>query len=215
VLARDRHTAVSRRRALALLAIAAVLMAGALGGGYALGSGGGDEATPDTPGDDSVPAGFVRDMRVHHAQAVEMAGVIRDRTDDPALHLLAVDIELTQQSQIGRFDGWLEQWGLSPTVTAPMAWSHGEGVEMGEMEMAMPGMATRAQVDELSSLPVAEAEVLFLQLMIAHHRGGIAMSQIVLGLTDRPEVRRIADAVIVSQQSDIDVMTGMLTKRGA
>lgn len=61
--------------------------------------------TPSPPGEDSAATGFARDMRAHHEQGVEMAEIMRDRTDDPALRLLATDIALTQQAQIGRMRG--------------------------------------------------------------------------------------------------------------
>jgi hypothetical protein len=55
------------------------------------------------PSDTSAEVGFARDMSVHHGQAVEMAFIIRDRTDDPDIRLLAYDIINTQRAQIGMF----------------------------------------------------------------------------------------------------------------
>lgn len=62
-----------------------------------------------TPGDASADAGFARDMATHHAQAVEMAMIVHSRTDDPEVATLAMDIALTQQSQIGIMRTWLTQ----------------------------------------------------------------------------------------------------------
>src|SRR5205823_6634652 len=73
----------------AVLALALV----ALGGGLAVVTGVG--RAPE-PSDGSVDAGFARDMITHHTQAVQMAQVVRDHGTDPALRLLAFDIE-TQQ----------------------------------------------------------------------------------------------------------------------
>ena len=53
------------------------------------------------PGDDSAEAGFARDMIVHHAQAVQMAEIVRDKTQSDDMGLLATDIAPTQQAQIG------------------------------------------------------------------------------------------------------------------
>jgi Domain of unknown function (DUF305) len=50
------------------------------------------------PGDDSAEAGFTRDMMVHHAQAVEMAEIVRDKTESEDIGTLAPDIALTQQA---------------------------------------------------------------------------------------------------------------------
>jgi uncharacterized protein (DUF305 family) len=79
----------------------------------------------------------------------------------------------------------------------------------------MPGMATRPQITALGALPIDQAEISFLQLMIAHHQGGVAMAQAVLAETDRLDVVRLATSIINSQQSEIAVMTDMLAKRGA
>jgi uncharacterized protein (DUF305 family) len=75
------------------------------------------------PGDDSAEAGFARDMMVHHAQAVQMAEIVRDKTHSDDMRLLVSDIALTQQAQIGIMQGWLQAWGLSITSPRPaMAW---------------------------------------------------------------------------------------------
>lgn len=79
----------------------------------------------------------------------------------------------------------------------------------------MMGMASREQVDELQTLPVAEAEVAFLQLMIRHHQGGVMMAQEALRQTVRPEVVRLAEAIANGQQSEIEYMQGLLKQRGA
>ena len=76
-------------------------------------------ATSARPDNSSPEAGFARDMSVHHAQAVAMAEAIRDRTTDPDLKILATNIALGQQAQIGRMSGWLDEWGLTQTSTTP------------------------------------------------------------------------------------------------
>src|SRR6266545_1813312 len=57
---------------------------------------------PSDPGDNSAEAGFARDMQVHHAQAVEMALIVRDRTENDHIRTIATDIMLTQQDEMGR-----------------------------------------------------------------------------------------------------------------
>lgn len=160
------------------------------------------------PGDGSAEAGFVRDMSTHHAQAVEMAGIVRLRTEDPDVRFLTTDIVLTQQAQIGRMQGWLDAWGLPPTGTEPpMAW-------MGHpTEGRMPGMAEQSEINRLQDLPPDEADALFLRLMIPHHRAAIPMAEAVLDRTDRTEVRRLAESIIASQRIEINNMQAMLEER--
>ncbi len=165
--------------------------------------------TSRPPGDDSAEAGFARDMMVHHAQAVEMAGILRDKSVSPEMETLATDIALTQQAQIGQMQGWLAVWGLPMTGPEPaMAW-------MGHPTTGrMPGMATPEEVEALREAPPEEAEKLFLQLMIPHHQAAVPMAEAVLDETDRPEVRQLAGAIVASQKAEIEVMRGMLEERG-
>jgi uncharacterized protein (DUF305 family) len=160
------------------------------------------------PGDDSAEAGFARDMMVHHAQAVQMAEIVRDRTNSDTMRLLASDIALTQQAQIGIMQGWLQAWGLPMTATEPaMAW-------MGHpMDGPMPGMATPEEIDRLSEVPPDVADVLFLRLMISHHQAAIPMAEALLKRSDRPEVRALAQSVEVSQRAEIETMKAMLEER--
>ncbi len=163
-----------------------------------------------TPGEGSAEAGFARDMAVHHAQAVEMAEIVQRRTESEEIRLLATDMMLTQQGQIGQMQGWLAAWGLPQTGTEPpMAW-------MGHpTEGRMPGMASPEEVRELEVLPPDEADEQFLRLMIPHHRAAIPMAEAVLEETDRPEVEQLASAIAASQEGEIRMMQDLLRSRGA
>ena len=186
-----------------LLALA-VMLVGAFAGGLLV------AGVP--PGDSSPEAGFARDMGVHHAQAVEMAEMARDRTSDVEIRTLAVDIALGQQAQIGQMQGWLAVWALSATGTQPaMAW-------MGHMLTArslMPGMATLDDLTRLRDVPPDRADAMFLQLMIIHHRGGVQMAEGVLARTSRPEVRQLAQAIVNGQAAEIKAMSDLLHRKGA
>jgi len=161
------------------------------------------------PGDSSAEAGFARDMAVHHAQAVEMAEIVRDKTESEEIRTMAADMALTQQAQIGRMQGWLDAWGLPVTGAEPaMSW-------MGHpTEGRMPGMASPEEINRLRDAPPDEADRLFLQLMIPHHQAAVPMAEAVLERTDRPEVERLANAIIASQQGEINIMREMLESRG-
>lgn len=164
---------------------------------------------PRDPGDGAAEAGFARDMSTHHGQAVRMALAIRDRTEDEQLYYLATDIMLTQQTEIGMMTGWLMSWDLGIVGSDdPMTW-------MGHPTTGlMPGMATQEQVAELGSLPVDQAEILFCQLMIRHHQGGIEMAQAILDRTGNDMIEDVANQMIVVQSAEIDVLNQMLEARG-
>ncbi|WP_053682922.1 DUF305 domain-containing protein [Streptomyces sp. WM4235] len=188
----------------------------------------------------SPDAGFARDMSVHHQQAVEMSFIVRDRTEDEAVRSLAYDIANTQANQRGMMLGWLDLWGL-PKVLAdepPMSWmgtggsgdartGHGgtagmEGHDMGGHDMGaakpgalMPGMATKEELTRLGALRGRDAEVLYLQLMTDHHKGGVAMARGCAALCETPAERKLAEGMVEAQQSELTLMADMLKRLGA
>ncbi len=176
-----------------------------------------------SPKDAGVDAGFARDMSAHHSQAVEMAMLVADRTTEPEIRVFGHDIALTQQEQIGRLKGWLVSWGLSPTGSQPaMAWMAGSAHgahDKAQMTLLsdgrMPGMATTGDLDRLRALTARPAEVLFLQLMVAHHRGGIVMAEHAAKEAGEAVVRDLAAAIAAGQSAEIDVLQKKLKDRGA
>ncbi|MFF0426739.1 DUF305 domain-containing protein [Streptomyces sp. NPDC004520] len=207
---------LDRTRLAAVSAVAlAVLFAG---GAVTVASADRDEA-PATPVSSSADAGFARDMAVHHQQAVEMSFIVRDRTKDEEVRRLAYDIANTQANQRGMMLGWLDLWGLPKNQSGvePMAWmGMGDMGDTGDPDGAvMPGMATNAQLDELRRASGREAEVLYLKLMTAHHRGGVHMAE---GCVQKCSVdieRNLAQGMVDAQRSEMALMADMLKERGA
>jgi len=206
-----------RRLAVGLAIVLVGLGAFSLGRITAVGEG--------TPGTTSAAAGFARDMQVHHDQGVELAMLIRDRTDDPDIRQLAYDIATAQSNQSGQMYGWLAQWNLPQAASEPsMTWMsrpsldgatdhHGNPGTTHEPGAAMPGLATPAQVEELRAATGPAAEKLFLELMIAHHRGAIDMGDAVLTRTTVGVVTDFATGMILAQESEISYMQGLLDAR--
>lgn len=173
-----------------------------------------------TPGDASPEAGFARDMATHHAQAVDMAFIVRDKGPAREIRSLAFDIINTQANQRGMFQGWLQQWQLTQaTDQRPMAWmsGHGHGAAPAATVPAgtMPGMATPQELTKLKQAEGTQAEVLFLQLMIRHHEGGVEMAEGLLKLSARAEVVSMAQKIVDGQTGEIKLMTELLKQRGA
>ena len=57
---------------------------------------------------------------------------------------------------------------------------------------SMPGMATEAQLDQLGQASGADADQLFVQLMTAHHQGGIHMADDAAQHANESQVRDLA-----------------------
>jgi uncharacterized protein (DUF305 family) len=179
----------SRRVAIAAAA-AAALVAGILTGFIVNGGGddgGGDDdvltVQPGAPGeegreltDDEAAAigapehtaadtAFMQDMIAHHQQALDMAGLVADRTERDDLPLLAERIIESQEAEIEL----IEEWLTDRDEEIP-----DEAADHGDHE-GMPGMATADQLDELEAADGAAFDRLFLELMIAHHQGAVTM----------------------------------------
>ena len=209
--------AVGPRRwltAVLVTVIAAGLLA--VGGGLAVALGVG---RTEQPAADSVDAGFARDMSRHHLQAVEMADLATTRSTDPDVLRLAFDIASTQTNQVGRMQGWLTLWGLPLTSGETMAWMGAaamSGHDMSAMSdgAVMPGMATEAELTQLRSLSGTPFDVMFLQLMIRHHQGGLTMAQYGQQHATEAVVRELARSIAETQTAETTTMEQMLRAKG-
>jgi uncharacterized protein (DUF305 family) len=162
-----------------------------------------------TPGDDSVEAGFLRDMSTHHAQAVEMSMIAHANSTNPAIVTLSGDIALTQHGQIGYMQAWLRGWHLSPTGSAePMAWMPGSAGSV--VNGLMPGMATPEQMAALRKATGKQLDIQFLTLMRQHHLGGIHMAQEAIDLSGNTDVDWLAQTMVTGQQGELTLIDGLL-----
>lgn len=164
---------------------------------------------PTTISEDSPVVGFARDMIVHHNQAVEMALILYDRTQNETLRSIALDIFLSQQNQIGQMQGWLNLWQLPVgSINLPMAW-------MGMVvEGLMPGMATDEQMAELRASTGSDTDKLFIELMIPHHTSAIHMARAIEERTSIPAVLNLTRSVIESQTLEIGQMQELYSELG-
>jgi uncharacterized protein (DUF305 family) len=154
-----------------------------------------------------VDVGFLQDMRLHHEQAIDMAFRYLERPDtDPRLRTVARSVIFDQGVEIGAMLQLLAEMD-APSVSedgTAMAW-------MGHPSepSAMPGMATEEQLDALATASGADADARFVDLMTAHHRGGIEMSEEAADRAENAEVRRLAASFARNQQSEIAEMEGL------
>lgn len=207
-------------------AVTAVVLALLFAGAATVASAGreGGQEAPRTPSAASPDAGFARDMALHHQQAVEMSFLVRDSTKDEDVRRLAYDIANTQANQRGMLMGWLDLWGL-PKVESdqePMAWmpmdmqmSPGHAMHRVHDGSLMPGMATNTELEQLRKARGKQAEVLYLQLMTDHHKGGVMMARGCVDLCAAGTERDLAEGMVTAQESEIRLMADLLKERGA
>jgi uncharacterized protein (DUF305 family) len=143
---------------------------------------------------------FLQGMVPHHSQAVEMAEMVPDRSDHPELNELADNIISSQNEEIEQMNSLLSDAGAEP-VEGGM--DHGD---MAEGDMAMTGMMDDQQMQDLESSDGQDFEVMFLDMMSAHHQGAIEAAEQVLDGGENPDVADLADEIIQAQQSEIEQM---------
>ena len=83
-----------------------------------------------------------------------------------------------------------------------------------EAASPMPGMASDADLERLASLRGKAAERIFLELMIAHHQGGIPMATAAAEGADESWVRTLAQSIVDAQSAKITILRAMLDDRG-
>lgn len=140
---------------------------------------------------------FAQGMIPHHEQAVEMAKLAGDRAESQEVKDLAADIEAAQDPEIEQMTGWLEEWDQ------PMEMDGMDSMEMG-------GMMSEDQMSELEDATGAEFDAMFLEMMIEHHEGTIAMAQDQVDDGKNAEAIALAEAIIEAQQGEIETMQGLL-----
>lgn len=112
---------------------------------------------------------FMQGMIPHHAQALQMTALVRQRGYGSAVRTMALRMEISQRDEIAIMEGWLRDHGESVTMEHDMGMGMTGGLPM------MPGMLTPAQMQNLATASFAEFDRLFLEYMIQHHQGAITM----------------------------------------
>jgi uncharacterized protein (DUF305 family) len=166
------------------------------------------DSRSDDRGSD-VDIGFLQDMRTHHEQAVEMAFTYLGLPDTNAgLRTVAGSIIVGQEIEIGRMIQMLRDMHAPEAAETDQAMGW-----MGHSMPAsqMPGMATEAQLKQLAGSSGTAADQLFVELMTAHHQGGIEMADDAATRASLEKVRSMAASMASAQQSDIVEMQQQLT----
>lgn len=150
-----------------------------------------------------VDIGFAQDMAVHHEQAVLIADQAL-QVGGPLTKAISTSIVRTQSQEIGMLRGWLVLWDEPQLPSGePMAWSdHGHAHGGGDHE-GMPGMASAADLDRLSTLQGEAFDALFVKIMTAHHQGGIEMADEAAQQASTSYVRQLARKITRDQAQEI------------
>ncbi|MFF2272703.1 DUF305 domain-containing protein [Agromyces sp. NPDC058136] len=190
-------TAAAAATALALAGCADTAMSGMDHGAEPSAS---DPATTAANGADVT---FATMMIPHHEQAVEMSELLLDEPElSVAVRELAEGVMAAQQPEIDQLRDWLAEWGQ-------------EEVDMGGMDHG-DGMMSDDDLAALESATGADAERLYLEQMIVHHEGAVAMAEVEIAEGEYPDAIAMAERIVATQSDEIALMQALLgaTSRG-
>lgn len=163
---------------------------------------------------------FMTGMIGHHAQALIMSGMAPENAGSNAIRILAARIINAQNDEIATMQRWLRTRG------EPVPEVHIDGLNLmvhipgqdhdmagGHDHAMMPGMLTRAQLEELAAARGAAFDRLFLTYMIQHHEGATSMVDDMFatdGAGNDEDAFRLATDINVDQETEIARMRRML-----
>ncbi|KOV40718.1 DUF305 domain-containing protein (plasmid) [Streptomyces xanthophaeus] len=199
-----------RRTAVVAAAGAAALVLAACGGNGDS-SAGHDGHTTKSPSS-SAPASqgrhnaadvaFAKGMIPHHRQAVEMADLAPTRAGSAEVKKLAEDIRKAQDPEIKTMSGWLTSWGEEVPAEGAMDHSmHGTS-----------GMMSAEEMDKLKNSSGKAFDTAFMEMMIKHHEGAVAMAKTEQADGAYEPAKTTAAAIITSQTAEITQMNKLLGK---
>ena len=138
---------------------------------------------------------FAAEMIPHHESAIEMAEIAQDRGESAFVRELAANIVKSQADEI-------------ETLTAAETRLANAGAERGSLGLAdhMAGMS--GDTDSLKTTD--RFDEAFLKLMIPHHEGAVAMSKVELAKGQDPDLKALAQAILVAQEKEIAQMRSSL-----
>ncbi|KWV91196.1 DUF305 domain-containing protein [Erythrobacter sp. YT30] len=164
--------------------------------------------------------GFMQGMIVHHQQAVDMANLVEDRTNNEGVVTIAGRILSSQADEITFMNEWLTargektvMVGIDHSSMSHSAMDHSNHAMVDHSQMA--GMATPAQMEALAAAEGTEFDRQFLTLMIAHHEGAIDMVEDLLeqpGSASDPILFRFVGDIESDQTSEIERMDELLAE---
>jgi uncharacterized protein (DUF305 family) len=166
---------------------------------------GDDLSSISPPAHSAADTLFMQRMIPHHAQALEMTALVAGRGASREVTLLAKRIEISQRDEIALMERWLSERGED----VPRAHSHHAG-----HDQLMPGMLNDQQLGQLKQARGAGFDREFLQFMIYHHHGALAMVEQLYetGGGLEPASDRFAREVTADQSIEIRSMQALLAK---
>ena len=154
---------------------------------------------------------FMRDMQVHHQQALAMTAMVEERTEREDLRLFVQRMDISQTGELEQLERLLAEHEQAVERTGEQHSAHSGHTGDGD-HSDMPGMLTDAELAALEAATGDDFVRLFLQAMTKHHDGALTMVAEVLsteGALADQRLYQFAQHVDSDQRIEIDRMARM------
>ena len=166
-----------------------------------------DLSSLSPPAHTAADTRFMQRMIMHHGQALRMTALVPGRGQSAEIPLLAGRIDASQRDEITQMRRWLADRREEVAQPTPDHAGH----------ELMPGMLTDGQFRQLDLARGVAFDRLFLEFMIYHHEGALAMVRelYATGGGFEPACDRFARDVNADQNIEIGRMRLMLAGRSS
>ncbi|WP_394261162.1 DUF305 domain-containing protein [Moraxella boevrei] len=147
---------------------------------------------------------FVQNMIRHHQSGIDMAEIELKYGEDASLQRLARDMITAQQNEIWLMQHWLKEENhhtKSQTKLHP---------KTADIQQEFTDSINQMHEQMLAGAVGNDADMAFIQTMLPHHKGALAMAQVQLKYGTDPKMRNLADNIIMNQIAEIQVMENWL-----
>ncbi len=132
---------------------------------------------------------FISEMIPHHQEAVESSEQMLN-SQNSQVKTLAENIISAQEQEINMMQNWINTWYQSSTYQS----------------------SYKTMMPNLNSLEGVAKDKAYLKGMISHHQGAIEMAKQAQTLDLRPEVRKLTEDIISTQEAEITLINQLLNE---
>jgi uncharacterized protein (DUF305 family) len=130
---------------------------------------------------------FIEEMIPHHEEAITSSQELLQVAQTPEIRTLAENIIAAQEKEVADMKSWYKEW-------------FGEEYK--------PTGNYKPMMSSIEGKTPEEAEQAYLMGMIMHHQAAVDMAEAVQPLAEHDEIKTLADAIIKTQNEEIQLMRG-------
>jgi uncharacterized protein (DUF305 family) len=161
---------------------------------------GASSGTPASPAPADAPYDlqFIDTMISHHQGGIAMAELAAQKAARPEIKAFGSAMAADQKVEIAQMRFMRNEW----YAASPPA-----------VNLGLPGMESHdGNIDHMTSLSGPDFDRMFIDMMISHHEGAVAMARDALTRGEHHELKSLAQQIIDKQESEIRKMKGWRTE---